>query len=40
MTVNVGQNSTIEIGQKLIEKVGQIKQSIAGAQQHIIAPVV
>ncbi|MTC75110.1 hypothetical protein GKR75_12675 [Providencia sp. wls1919] len=40
MTVDVDQNATIEISQKLIEKVGQIKQSIAGAQQHIIAPVV
>lgn len=40
LTVDVGQNSTITVGQKLIEKVGQIKQSIAGAQQQIIAPVV
>ncbi|MGW1371699.1 hypothetical protein [Providencia hangzhouensis] len=40
MTLDVGQNSSITVGQKLIEKVGQIKQSIAGAQQQIIAPVI
>ncbi|CDG22668.1 protein of unknown function [Xenorhabdus poinarii G6] len=40
MTIDVGKNATVEIGQKLIEKVGQIKQSIAGEQQQIIAPVV
>ncbi|MEX9891289.1 hypothetical protein AB7W78_12700 [Providencia rettgeri] len=40
MTLDVGQNANIEVGQKLIEKIGQIKQSIAGAQQQIIAPVI
>ncbi|MCC8414848.1 hypothetical protein J8V45_18720 [Photorhabdus laumondii] len=37
---SVGKEASIEIGQKLIEKMGLLKQSIAGARQEIIAPVV
>ncbi|CDH06078.1 conserved hypothetical protein [Xenorhabdus bovienii str. oregonense] len=37
---SVGKEVNIEVGQKLIEKIGLLKQSIAGAKQEIIAPVV
>lgn len=37
---SVGKGANIEIGQKLIEKIGLLKQSIAGARQEIVAPVV
>ncbi len=37
---SVGKEANIEIGQKLIEKIGLLKQSIAGARQEIVAPVV
>jgi len=30
---------TINVGQALTEKIGQLRQSIAGARQEIIAPV-
>ncbi|PHM48563.1 hypothetical protein [Xenorhabdus miraniensis] len=37
---SVGKEANIEVGQKLIEKIGLLKQSIAGAKQEIVAPVV
>ncbi|KGA39928.1 protein phage [Pectobacterium odoriferum] len=37
---SVGKSATIDIGQSLMEKIGQIRSSIAGARQDIIAPVV
>ncbi|OCQ52311.1 hypothetical protein Ppb6_02385 [Photorhabdus australis subsp. thailandensis] len=37
---SVGKEANIEVGQKLIEKIGLLKQSIAGARQEIVAPVV
>ncbi|AOM42245.1 hypothetical protein [Xenorhabdus hominickii] len=37
---SVGKEANIEVGQKLIEKIGLLKQSIAGVRQEIIAPVV
>ncbi|RAW63927.1 hypothetical protein CKY14_24440, partial [Photorhabdus sp. S14-60] len=37
---SVGKEASIEIGQKLIEKMGLLKQSIAGTRQEIVAPVV
>ncbi len=37
---SVGKEANIEIGQTLIEKIGLLKQSIAGARQEIVAPVV
>ncbi|PHM39813.1 protein phage [Xenorhabdus mauleonii] len=36
----VGNDANVEVGQKLIEKVGLLKQSISGGKQEIIAPVV
>ncbi|TDB51671.1 hypothetical protein C5467_16555 [Photorhabdus khanii subsp. guanajuatensis] len=36
----MGKEANIEIGQKLIDKIGLLKQSIAGARQEIVAPVV
>ncbi|ARA78557.1 hypothetical protein B5S52_15585 [Pectobacterium brasiliense] len=37
---SVGKSASIDIGQSLMEKIGQIRSSIAGARQDIIAPVV
>ncbi|SFN70150.1 hypothetical protein [Xenorhabdus japonica] len=37
---SVGKNANIEVGQTLIEKIGLLKQSIAGVKQEIVAPVV
>ncbi|QTF10023.1 hypothetical protein HC231_20435 [Brenneria izadpanahii] len=37
---SVGKSATVDIGQNLMEKIGQIRSSIAGARQDIIAPVV
>ncbi|OTA17571.1 Rhs element Vgr protein [Xenorhabdus vietnamensis] len=37
---SVGKEVTIDVGQTLIEKIGLLKQSIAGAKQEIVAPVV
>jgi hypothetical protein len=37
---SVDKNAHVEVGQKLIEKIGLLKQSIAGVKQEIIAPVV
>ncbi|MBS9424354.1 hypothetical protein EAE90_11790 [Photorhabdus caribbeanensis] len=36
----MGKETNVEVGQKLIEKIVLLKQSIAGARQEIIAPVV
>ncbi|QTL40276.1 hypothetical protein HGO23_02315 [Xenorhabdus budapestensis] len=36
----VGKDANVEVGQKLIEKIGLLKQSIAGVKQEIVAPVV
>ncbi|AXG44262.1 hypothetical protein GPY51_09205 [Photorhabdus laumondii subsp. laumondii] len=38
--VSVGKEANVEVGQKLIEKIGLLKQSIAGARQEIVALVV
>ncbi|WP_336431958.1 hypothetical protein [Providencia sp. PROV019] len=38
--IDIAEDATLTIGQKLIEKVGALKQSIAGTKQEIIAPVV
>ncbi len=35
---SVGKEVNVEVGQKLIEKIGLLKQSIAGARQEIIGP--
>ncbi|MBI6548916.1 hypothetical protein [Xenorhabdus lircayensis] len=40
LVASVGKVADIEVGQKLIEKIGLIRQSIAGAKQEIVAPVV
>lgn len=40
LVTSVGKVADIEVGQKLIEKIGLIRQSIAGAKQEIVAPVV
>lgn len=40
MELAITENATIEIGQKLVEKIGQIRQSLAGVKQEIIAPVI
>ncbi|MBE8596194.1 hypothetical protein [Xenorhabdus sp. BG5] len=40
LVANVEKAANIEVGQKLIEKIGLLKQSIAGARQEIVAPVV
>ncbi|MFE8047609.1 hypothetical protein [Brenneria goodwinii] len=37
---SVGKSATVDIGQNLMEKIGQIRSSIAGVRQDIIAPVV
>ncbi|WP_047679912.1 MULTISPECIES: hypothetical protein [Xenorhabdus] len=37
---SVGKDANVEVGQKLIEKIGLLKQSIAGVKQEIVAPVV
>ncbi|MBC8946365.1 hypothetical protein [Xenorhabdus indica] len=37
---SVGKEAHIDVGQKLIEKIGLLKQSIAGVKQEIVAPVV
>ncbi|WP_036771341.1 hypothetical protein [Photorhabdus australis] len=37
---SVGKEANIDVGQKLIEKIGLLKQSIAGVKQEIVAPVV
>ncbi|PHM69273.1 hypothetical protein [Xenorhabdus kozodoii] len=37
---SVGKDANIEVGQKLVEKIGLLKQSIAGVKQEIVAPVV
>ncbi|UZX55836.1 hypothetical protein ND446_02605 [Yersinia ruckeri] len=36
----VGQNATVDVGQDLIEKIGNIRRSIAAVRQDVIAPVV
>ncbi|CDL80348.1 hypothetical protein [Xenorhabdus cabanillasii] len=36
----MGKDANIDVGQKLIEKIGLLKQSIAGVKQEIVAPVV
>ncbi|MDX7991710.1 hypothetical protein FE393_10285 [Xenorhabdus sp. psl] len=33
-------DANVDVGQKLIEKIGLLKQSIAGVKQEIVAPVV
>lgn len=38
--IDIAEDATLTVGQKLIEKVGALKQSIAGTKQEIIAPVV
>ncbi|WP_337237745.1 hypothetical protein [Proteus faecis] len=38
--VVVGKNMTVDVGQKLEEKIGAVRSSIAGAMQKIMAPVV
>lgn len=40
MELDITENATIGIGQTLVEKIGQIRQSLAGQKQEIIAPVV
>ncbi|OKO99713.1 hypothetical protein [Xenorhabdus eapokensis] len=40
LVASVEKDANIEVGQKLIEKIGMLKQSIAGAKQEIVAPVV
>lgn len=40
MELAITENATLVIGQKLIEKIGQIRQSLAGQKQEIIAPVI
>jgi hypothetical protein len=37
---DISGSSAIEVGQALTEKIGQLRQSIAGTRQEIIAPVV
>lgn len=37
---DVSGSAAIEVGQALTEKIGQLRQSIAGTRQEIIAPVV
>ncbi len=37
---HIGKKATTEVGQDLIEKIGQLRSSIAGARQEVIAPVV
>ncbi|OTA20164.1 protein phage [Xenorhabdus beddingii] len=37
---SVGKEAHIDVGQTLVEKIGLLKQSIAGAKQEIVAPVV
>ncbi|MDC9595763.1 hypothetical protein [Xenorhabdus anantnagensis] len=37
---SVGKEANIDVGQTLIEKIGLLKQSIAGVRQEIVAPVV
>ncbi|CAM3555720.1 conserved hypothetical protein [Xenorhabdus nematophila F1] len=36
----MGKEANIDVGQKLIEKIGLLRQSIAGVKQEIVAPVV
>ncbi|PHM43767.1 protein phage [Xenorhabdus szentirmaii] len=36
----VEKDANVEVGQKLIEKIGLLKQSIAGVKQEIVAPVI
>lgn len=38
--VSIGKSASIDIGQSLTEKIGQLRSSVAGARQDIIAPVV
>ncbi len=40
MELAITENASLEIGQKLVEKIGQIRQSLAGVKQEIIAPVI
>ncbi|WP_237385926.1 hypothetical protein [Xenorhabdus sp. Sc-CR9] len=40
LVASVGKDANIDVGQKLIEKIGLLRQSIAGAKQEIVAPVV
>ncbi|WP_319924678.1 hypothetical protein [Xenorhabdus littoralis] len=40
LVASVGKEANIEVGRKLIEKIGLLRQSIAGAKQEIVAPVV
>ncbi|MEN4643722.1 hypothetical protein ABEG74_05540 [Pantoea agglomerans] len=37
---DISGSSAIEVGQALTEKIGQLRQSIAGTRQEILAPVV
>lgn len=37
---SIGQNATTDIGGDLIEKIGNIRRSLATARQEVIAPVV
>ncbi|OTA14420.1 protein phage [Xenorhabdus beddingii] len=37
---SVGTEANIDVGQTLVEKIGLLKQSIAGAKQEIVAPVI
>nr|WP_311768778.1 hypothetical protein [Proteus mirabilis] len=38
--IDIAEDATLTVGQRLIEKVGALKQSIAVTKQEIIAPVV
>ncbi|MBD2812541.1 hypothetical protein ID853_17055, partial [Xenorhabdus sp. Vera] len=40
LVASVGKEANIEVGQKLVEKIGLLRQSIAGVKQEIVAPVV
>ncbi|CEE91772.1 conserved hypothetical protein [Xenorhabdus nematophila str. Anatoliense] len=40
LVASVEKEANIDVGQKLIEKIGLLKQSIAGVKQEIVAPVV
>ncbi|MBD2815318.1 hypothetical protein ID850_11170 [Xenorhabdus sp. Flor] len=40
LIASVGKEANIDVGQKLIEKIGLLRQSIAGVKQEIVAPVV
>ncbi|WP_237386507.1 phage baseplate assembly protein V [Xenorhabdus sp. Sc-CR9] len=40
LVASVGKDANIDVGQTLIEKIGLLRQSIAGVKQEIVAPVV